>query len=74
MKRKYRVGLFDIAAVAIVLLKLTGLITWAWVWVLSPLWIALLFGIVLGILKVVMPHTKAANKFFDATWFLWTRK
>ena len=33
-------------------LKLTGYITWPWVWVLSPLWISLL--IVLAILAIML--------------------
>jgi hypothetical protein len=33
-------------------LKLTGFITWPWVWVLSPLWISLL--IVLAFLAIVV--------------------
>jgi len=33
-------------------LKLTGHITWPWLWVLSPLWIGLLIG--LSILAIVV--------------------
>jgi uncharacterized protein (DUF983 family) len=33
-------------------LKLTGFITWPWVWVLSPIWISLL--IVLAILAIIL--------------------
>lgn len=38
-------------AVLFIGLKLTGFITWAWWWVLSPLWIA---AIVLVIVSAVM--------------------
>lgn len=43
-------GLAGVLTVIFVVLKLTGLITWSWWWVLSPLWISLglvvlLFGI-----------------------------
>ena len=34
-----------------VTLKLTGHVTWSWLWVLSPFWIPLAFG--LGILLLV---------------------
>jgi hypothetical protein len=35
-------------------LKLTGHITWPWVWVLSPLWISLLIGLsILSIFLVI---------------------
>lgn len=32
--------MFLIAIVTLVVLKLTGVITWSWWWVLSPLWIS----------------------------------
>jgi hypothetical protein len=31
-------GVCDVAAVALIVLKLTGLVTWSWWLVLSPLW------------------------------------
>jgi transmembrane Fragile-X-F protein len=31
--------IFQIAAIALIVLKLTSVISWAWLWVLSPLWI-----------------------------------
>lgn len=31
-------ALLDILAVAFIVLKLTGIISWKWVWVLSPIW------------------------------------
>lgn len=41
--------LADVLGVIFVVLKLTGTITWSWLWVLSPWWISLilLFLIVL---------------------------
>jgi hypothetical protein len=39
------VGFFDLLTVIFIALKLTGNITWPWVWVLSPLWISFLFGV-----------------------------
>ena len=32
-------GLASVLAVVFVVLKLTGLIHWSWVWVLCPIWI-----------------------------------
>lgn len=29
------------------ILKLTGMIRWSWIWVLSPLWIGMIIGLVL---------------------------
>lgn len=34
-------GLLDVLAVIFIVLKLLGVITWSWVWVLSPIWIQL---------------------------------
>lgn len=48
------VGIVTILWVTFLILKLTHVIDWAWVWVLSPLWIAAslgaLFFIVIGII------------------------
>jgi Na+/glutamate symporter len=34
-------GFGGLLAVAFIVLKLTGYVTWSWLWVLSPLWIPL---------------------------------
>ena len=34
--------LADVLLVVFIVLKLCGVITWSWLWVLSPLWIAIL--------------------------------
>lgn len=34
-------------ALLFAVLKLTGVIRWSWVWVLSPLWIGMIIGIIL---------------------------
>jgi len=39
-------------AIVFVVLKLTGIIAWSWIWVLSPIWIPI-FGIGLSILFLV---------------------
>lgn len=33
------VGFFGLLTIAFIVLKLTNLITWSWVWVLAPIWI-----------------------------------
>lgn len=45
------VGLSTVLLAVFVTLKLTHLITWSWLWVLSPFWIPL--AIVVGLLLVV---------------------
>ena len=41
-----------------VTLKLNGVINWSWLWVLSPLWIGFLIGVVLYIVIVIIAHRK----------------
>jgi hypothetical protein len=46
------VGFSGLLTVVFIALKLTGNITWPWVWVLSPLWISFLLGV--AILSIVV--------------------
>jgi hypothetical protein len=39
-------GAYQIALLTLIVLRLTGVITWSWLWVLSPLWIS---GILLAL-------------------------
>ena len=48
-------GLSGVLLVVFIVLKLCKVITWSWVWVLSPLWISLiLWGIVLLIIIIYL--------------------
>ena len=38
---KSGIGFTGLLTIAFIVLKLCGVINWAWVWVLSPLWISL---------------------------------
>lgn len=46
-------GLFDIS---LIVLKLTGVINWSWLWVLAPIWIptAITLAIIVIVLVVVL--------------------
>lgn len=44
-------GLGGVLLVVFVVLKLVGVISWSWVWVLSPLWIGLALWVVLFVSK-----------------------
>ena len=35
------IGFFEALTLLFITLKLTGVITWSWLWVLSPLWLGL---------------------------------
>ncbi len=49
------IGFGGLLTVAFIVLKLTKVINWSWVWVLSPLWISVLIAIlfIVGALIVV---------------------
>jgi len=51
------IGFAGLLTVAFVVLKLTGVVTWPWVWVLSPLWISFVIGVlvllVIGLVAAV---------------------
>ena len=45
------IGFFGLLAILFIALKLTGYITWSWLWVLAPIWIPLI--IVVFILNII---------------------
>ena len=53
LKEKSKKGssLFTVVQINFLILKLTSLIDWSWIWVLSPAWIPL---IILGITKLAI--------------------
>ena len=40
------IGLGGVLTVVFITLKLTGVITWPWLWVLAPLWAGLILALV----------------------------
>lgn len=48
-----KMGILEALLVVFIVLKLCNVITWAWIWVLSPLWLDLVFTtIVFVVIKV----------------------
>lgn len=47
-------GMATLLTVLFVALKLTGNINWAWVWVLSPVWISLILAVVMLIVVALI--------------------
>ena len=47
-------GLSTLLTVAFVVLKLCGVISWSWVWVLAPLWISFAIGLVVFIIVMIV--------------------
>jgi len=48
------IGFTGLLTIAFIVLKLCGVITWSWLWVLSPLWISLALVIVLVIIYLIL--------------------
>jgi sterol desaturase/sphingolipid hydroxylase (fatty acid hydroxylase superfamily) len=48
------VSFFGLLTIVFITLKLTGVITWSWWWVLSPLWGAFTFGILIYIVIIAI--------------------
>ena len=47
------IGFTGLLTIAFIVLKLLGVISWSWVWVLSPIWIdAILVGLLLAVLII----------------------
>lgn len=47
------IRLGTLLGVAFVVLKLCNVITWSWLWVLSPIWISILIDIIIIIIIIV---------------------
>lgn len=48
------IGFTGLLAVLFIALKLTGVIDWSWVWVLSPIWIGAIVSVVWFVVLVVI--------------------
>ena len=47
-------GLSSILFIIFLILKLTNTITWSWWWVTSPLWIPILFGVIILCILIII--------------------
>jgi len=48
------IGFCGMLFIAFLVLKLCGVITWSWLWILSPLWIPFVFVSTLAIIVVIV--------------------
>lgn len=48
------IGFAGLLTIAFIILKLCGVISWGWGWVLSPLWISLGVGLLLCVVLFVI--------------------
>ena len=53
------IGFTGLLTIVFIVLKLTGVINWSWVWVLSPIWISL--ALVLTIIIIVAIYEGIKN-------------
>jgi len=49
------IGFAGLLTIAFIVLKLTDIIDWSWIWVLSPIWLPIL--IILAVLGVILSIT-----------------
>lgn len=47
-------GFVGLLTIVFIVLKLTKVISWSWLWVLSPLWISLVIGLLLIIIYFII--------------------
>ena len=44
--------------IAFIVLKLTNVINWSWLWILSPLWISFVLGVIIFTIAVFIINIK----------------
>lgn len=48
------IGFTSLLALTFIILKLTGVIHWSWLWVLSPFWITAILIILIIVISVII--------------------
>ena len=56
------IGFGGLLTVAFIVLKLTGYISWSWVWVLAPLWIPFLLALIFFVVFLLIAAVVAVSK------------
>lgn len=56
------IGFTGLLTIAFIVLKLTGHISWSWWWVLSPMWISFVFGLVIVMLVILLKLWKQGDE------------
>ena len=47
------IGFIGLLTIAFIVLKLTGVINWSWLWVLSPIWIMVALSILIILIALL---------------------
>ena len=50
------ISFLELLQIVFIVLKLLGVITWSWGWVLAPIWIPLLIIIAIVIIVMIIEH------------------
>ena len=66
------IGVCDVLTIVFIVLKLTNVIDWSWLWVLSPLWIyailTIILIVILSIIEVVGNKRYKTNRSKKLKW------
>lgn len=60
LKKLLRLDIFTLLTIAFIVLKLTGVIDWDWVWVLAPFW--MIYGSILSVVIVILISNRIRKK------------
>ena len=52
------IGFVGLLSIVFITLKLLGVITWSWIWVLSPIWINIILVIITILVLIIYETTK----------------
>lgn len=52
------IGFFGLLTIVFIVLKLCHVITWSWIWVLSPIWIPTFVGIIILLIIGIITSIK----------------
>lgn len=55
-------GICGVLTIVFVVLKLVGVINWSWLWVLCPLWIDILFAIIILVIFAIVDRKTKNNR------------
>ena len=51
---KSGIGFCSLLTIAFIVLKLTKVINWSWIWVLAPLWITFALNVIISIFYIIV--------------------
>ena len=53
-KSRGGIGFCGLLSIAFIILKLTHVIEWSWLWVLAPLWISFTLAVVIAVILTII--------------------